>query len=90
MGRIVVSEFVTLDGVVEAPGGGEGPAGWRSVVATRSGGEIAFCPVGDRPHSRTLAGPARAHHGNGAVVQRYDGCDVVALTGLEAKPHLRG
>ena len=24
MGRIVVSEFVSLDGVMEAPGGGEG------------------------------------------------------------------
>jgi hypothetical protein len=30
MGRIVVSEFVTLDGVIEAPGGGEDfeHAGW--------------------------------------------------------------
>jgi dihydrofolate reductase len=30
MGRIVVSEFVTLDGVIEAPGGGEhfAHAGW--------------------------------------------------------------
>ena len=30
MGRIVVTEFVTLDGVIEAPGGGEGfeHAGW--------------------------------------------------------------
>jgi hypothetical protein len=26
MGRIVVSEFVSLDGVMEAPGGGEGYA----------------------------------------------------------------
>ena len=24
MGRIVVSEFISLDGVIEAPGGGEG------------------------------------------------------------------
>ena len=24
MGRVVVSEFITLDGVIEAPGGGEG------------------------------------------------------------------
>lgn len=24
MGRIVVTEFMTLDGVIEAPGGGEG------------------------------------------------------------------
>jgi hypothetical protein len=30
MGRIVVTEFVSLDGVMEAPGGGEGfkHAGW--------------------------------------------------------------
>jgi hypothetical protein len=30
MGRIVVTEFVSLDGVIEAPGGGEGyrHAGW--------------------------------------------------------------
>ena len=30
MGRIVVTEFVSLDGVVEAPGGGEGfkHGGW--------------------------------------------------------------
>ena len=34
MGRIVVTEFVSLDGVVEAPGGGEGFA--RRVVASRS------------------------------------------------------
>jgi dihydrofolate reductase len=30
MGRVVVTEFITLDGVIEAPGGGEGfeHAGW--------------------------------------------------------------
>ena len=30
MGRVVVSEFVSLDGVMEAPGGGDGyeHAGW--------------------------------------------------------------
>jgi dihydrofolate reductase len=34
MGRIVVSEFVSLDGVMEAPGGGEGykHAGWTFTV----------------------------------------------------------
>ncbi len=34
MGRIVVTEFVSLDGVVEAPGGGEGfkHAGWTFEV----------------------------------------------------------
>jgi dihydrofolate reductase len=34
MGRIVVTEFVSLDGVIEAPGGGEGyrHAGWTFEV----------------------------------------------------------
>jgi dihydrofolate reductase len=34
MGRVVVSEFVSLDGVMEAPGGGEGyrHAGWTFAI----------------------------------------------------------
>jgi dihydrofolate reductase len=42
MGRIVVTEFVSLDGVMEAPGGGEGfkHAGWTF--------EIARGPEGDK------------------------------------------
>lgn len=42
MGRIVVSEFVSLDGVMEAPGGGEDyvHAGWTF--------EISRGPEGDR------------------------------------------
>jgi dihydrofolate reductase len=42
MGRIVVSEFVSLDGVMQAPGGGEGfeHAGWTF--------EISRGPEGDK------------------------------------------
>jgi dihydrofolate reductase len=41
MGRIVVSEFVSLDGVVEAPGGGEGyrHAGWTFEIPRGEDGD---------------------------------------------------
>lgn len=41
MGRIVVSEFVSLDGVMEAPGGGEGfkHAGWTFEIERGDEGE---------------------------------------------------
>ena len=40
MGRIVVTEFVSLDGVVEAPGGGEDfkHGGWSFEIEPRRGG----------------------------------------------------
>jgi dihydrofolate reductase len=41
MGRIVVTEFVSLDGVMEAPGGGEGfeHAGWTFEIARGAEGD---------------------------------------------------
>lgn len=41
MGRIVATEFVSLDGVVEAPGGGEGykHAGWTFEIARGEAGD---------------------------------------------------
>ena len=41
MGRIVVTEFVSLDGVMEAPGGGEDfqHAGWTFEIAHGDGGD---------------------------------------------------
>lgn len=41
MGRIVVTEFVSLDGVMEAPGGGEGfkHAGWTFDIARGQEGD---------------------------------------------------
>jgi dihydrofolate reductase len=41
MGRIVVTEFVSLDGVVEAPGGGEGykHAGWSFEIQRGEAGD---------------------------------------------------
>jgi len=41
MGRIVVTEFVSLDGVMEAPGGGEGfkHAGWTFEIARGDEGD---------------------------------------------------
>jgi dihydrofolate reductase len=41
MGRIVVTEFVSLDGVMEAPGGGEGyeHAGWTFEIARGEEGD---------------------------------------------------
>ena len=41
MGRIVVTEFVSLDGIMEAPGGGEGykHAGWTFEIARGEEGD---------------------------------------------------
>lgn len=42
MGRIIVTEFITLDGVVEAPGGDETPhphGGWQATHRTEEAGE---------------------------------------------------
>lgn len=41
MGKIIVSEFVSLDGVIEAPGGGEGfkHAGWTFEIARGEEGD---------------------------------------------------
>src|SRR5204862_5238901 len=41
MGRLVVTEFVSLDGVVEAPGGGEDfrPGGWSFEINRREEGD---------------------------------------------------
>lgn len=41
MGRIVVTEFVSLDGVIEAPGGGEGyqHAGWTFEISRGEEGD---------------------------------------------------
>jgi dihydrofolate reductase len=41
MGRIVITEFVSLDGVIEAPGGGEGfeHAGWTFEIARGEEGD---------------------------------------------------
>lgn len=42
MGKIIVTEFITLDGVIEAPGGDETPhrhAGWQSKYKSPEGGK---------------------------------------------------
>lgn len=41
MGRIVVTEFVSLDGIIEAPGGGEGyrHAGWTFEIERGAEGD---------------------------------------------------
>src|ERR1700690_820740 len=49
MGKLVVTEFVTLDGVAQAPGGpdedrdgGFAHGGWQGPVAEQESGEVIF------------------------------------------------
>ena len=42
MRKIIVSEFITLDGVIEAPGGNETPhphGGWQTAYGSPEGGK---------------------------------------------------
>ena len=71
MGRIVVTEFISLDGVIEAPGGGEGfkHDGWSFEISRGDEGDkfkldendvSARCCWGD---GRTRASPQPGRRG---------------------------
>jgi dihydrofolate reductase len=46
MGKLIVTEFITADGVIEAPGGGEQPpfkhAGWQRPYSNEAGGKFKY------------------------------------------------
>jgi len=42
--RIVISEFISLDGVVQAPGGEHGPGGGENSVGELGGSHRAMLP----------------------------------------------
>ena len=70
MGTLIVTEFITLDGVVDSPGGGPHPhAGWsfRHVTYDEAAYELMgiSCRYGRRPALRFPLSRSRSAGGRG-------------------------
>ena len=70
MGRIVVTEFVSLDGVMEAPGGEEGYKHTNWVGTTPDGGQFAYKLAEILDHDALLLGRVTYESFAGAWPQR--------------------
>ena len=75
MGRIVVTEFVSLDGVVEAPGGGENfkHGGWSFEISRGEEGDNSSSTKPCRPRRCCWAGDLRGLRCGLAVQDRRVG-----------------
>jgi hypothetical protein len=75
VGKLIVTEFVTLDGVAQAPGGpdedrdgGFGYGGWQAALPDQDAGRVV---LEQAQKMDALALPASARQGQGAVRGRY-------------------